>query len=439
MIVVGRIHASRSATVACLLSDLDCFYNILLDCVNANPILWAWRANRLLPRAWTIIFCSLLQNPTTVKNLISRLILGVLFVLGLAYSASHASAQEAPDRVILFIIDGLSPQAPERIEMPHYNALKEKGVLYKEMHLPLPGHPDKGPDYPWSCSLPNPMLMSGTPFVGIDGIRESMIQHSFDPKETAFIVNARSYLDVSGGFGTYVSKSRNPDSLVIDITTKTMKEQDFAFMRVHLQRPGIEGMKVSWEKYSDQPYYRNIWHEESRYRNALEIADEQLGRFVDWLKAEELWDGTVLMICGDHGQADEGWHEPYSPAANKTPLLIVGAGVSVPRTFGYCEIFDIAPTISHLAKRKKPAFSCGRILHEAFDENVDAPKVAKSVQRLNEVLIKAHALPDAQKKLLSEEGFMTLDDLGKWHTTEAGADFDQFALQQEALLNSVPK
>ena len=143
------------------------------------------------------------------------------------------------------------------------------------------------------------------------------------------------------------------------------------------------------------------------------------------------------MICGDHGQADEGWHEPYSPAANLTPLLIVGAGVGGPKTYDYCELFDIAPTIAHLAKKKKPALSRGRILREAFDPNVDAPKVAQSVQRLNEVLIKAHTLSDSQKDSLSKKGFMTLEDLGKWHTTEAGSDFDQFALQQEAILKSI--
>ncbi|MEP4077996.1 sulfatase-like hydrolase/transferase [Haloferula sp.] len=373
----------------------------------------------------------------TLEKLIPRVFRSVRLFFGIACLAGSASGQETPDRIILFIIDGLSPQAPERIEMPHYNALKEKGAYYKSMHLPLPGHPEKGPDYPWGCSLPNPMLMSGTPFVGMDGIRENMIQHSFDPKETAFIVNARSYLDVSGGFGTYVSKPKNPDSLVIDITTETMRERDFAFMRVHLQRAGIEGMKVSWEKNSDKPYYRDIWHKESPYRENIEIADEQLGRFVDWLKAEDLWSGTVLMICGDHGQADEGWHEPYSPAANVTPLLIVGAGVSGPSVHDYCELFDIAPTITHLAKKKKPALSRGRILHEAFDPDLKAPKVAESVQRLNEVLIKAHALPDSKKELLSNKGFLTLDDLGKWHTTKAGTDFDQFAFQQEAILKSI--
>lgn len=374
-----------------------------------------------------------------MKRFIPNLIKGLCLLAGAFSLIAPCSAQEAPDRVILFIIDGLSPKAPERISMPHYNALKKQGVYYKAMHLPLPGHPDKSEDYPWSCSLPNPMLMSGTPFVGLEGIRKSMIQHSFQSKETAFIVNARSYLDVSGDFGTYISKPKNPDSLVIDLTTEKMKEQDFAFMRVHLQRAGIEGMKVSWEKNSDQPYYRNIWHEESRYRDAVELADAQLGRFVNWLKAENLWEGTLLMICGDHGQADEGWHEPYAPAANKTPLLIVGSGVKKAAVYEYCELFDIAPTITHLAKRKKPALSQGRILHEAFNPEFKTPKSTHNVQRLNEVLIKAHALTDPQKKLLSEKGFMTLDDLGKWHTTKAGTDFTQFVSQQEAIFKSLPK
>ena len=372
-----------------------------------------------------------------MKNRFPKLFQSVLVFGCLAWLAGHVCGQEAPDRVILFIIDGLATEAPDRIDMPNFNALKKEGVYYQAMHLVLPGHPEKGEGYPWSCSLPNPMLMSGTPFIGTEGIRESMIQHSFEPEEAAFIVNAYSYLDVSNGFGTYVSKSKNPDSLVIDITTEKMKQQDFKFMRVHLQRAGIEGMRVSKEKYADDPDYRNIWHEESRYRDAIEVADGQLGRFVDWLKAEELWDGTLLMICGDHGQANEGWHEPYSPASNVTPLLIVGSGVSGPANYEYCEIFDLAPTIAHIANKEQPALSRGRILREAFDADIKAPEVARSVKRLNETLIKAHAMSDLQKKSLSDMGFMTLDELGKWHTTKAGSDFERFVSQQEAILQSL--
>ena len=372
-----------------------------------------------------------------MKIACTRVLEYLLLLLGLTCLAGQACGQEPTERVILFIIDGLAAEAPTRIDMPRYNQLKKQGVFYQTMHLVLPGHPKKSPEYPWSCSLPNPMLMSGTPFIGTDGIGKSLIQHSFDPKETAFIVNAHSYLDVSGGFGTYLSKPRNPDSLVIDLTIETMKQQNFTFMRVHLQQAGIKGMRVSKKKYADQPDYRNIWHQESRYREAIRTADEQLGRFVDWLKAENLWDGTLLMVCGDHGQADEGWHEPYSAASNVTPLLLVGAGVRPATTFKYCEILDIAPTIADVLKKKQPALSRGRILHEAFDENVQAPNVPQTVKRLNQVLIKANSLPEPQKKLLSDKGFLTLDNLGVWHKTKAKSDFEKFTSQQEAIFDSL--
>jgi len=32
---------------------------------------------------------------------------------------------------------------------------------------------------------------------------------------------------------------------------------------------------------------------------------------------------------------------------------------------------------------------------------------------------------------------VTLDELGKWHTTEAGSDFEKLTLQQEAIVEGV--
>ena len=87
-------------------------------------------------------------------------------------------------------------------------------------------------------------------------------------------------------------------------------------------------------------------------------------------------------------------------------------------------------------KREQPDLSCGRVLLEAFDEDIEAPKVAQSIKRLNQVLIEAHGLSEARKKLLADKGFMTLDELGKWHTTQAGSDFEKFTLQQEAIFQS---
>ena len=368
-----------------------------------------------------------------IKNLI------IVFVLIFAVNTNHATTKQSPpDRVILFCIDGLSVEGPARIDMPNFNALKAQGTYYKEMHLTLPGHPEKSDTYPWSCSMPNPMLMTGSPFIGKAGVRESMIQHSFKDKETAFIVNARAYQDVSGGFGSYLSSSFNPDALVIDLTMDIMEVSDPKFMRVHLQRSGIEGLRISKKWSEKEVYHRNIWHEESTYRTAITEADRQLGRFVQYLKDNDKWENTVLLITSDHGQANEGWHEPYSPPASVTPLLIVGSGVRKGATFEYCEIIDIAPTIANLSHKKKPTLSIGRVLSEAFVDNESfAPAVSQNIKRLNNVLIEAHNLSEEKKKILTLQGFLTIEDLGLWHTTSVGDNFDDFVVQQEKILERI--
>ena len=365
-----------------------------------------------------------------IKNLF--LLCCLLFVVNINYAIIK---QPEPKLVILFIIDSLSVEGPARINMPNFNALKAQGSYYKEMHLTLPGHPEKSNTYPWSCSMPNPMLMTGSPFIGKSGIRESMIQHAFKDKETAFIVNARAYEDVSDGFGTYISSSFNPDALVINLTKEVMDVSTPKFMRVHLQRSGIEGLRISKSWSKNEVYHRNIWHEQSTYRKAITEADRQLGRFVQYLKDNHKWEHTVLLITSDHGQANEGWHEPYSPPSSVTPLLVVGAGVKKGATFEYCEIIDIAPTIADLSKKKKPALSIGRVLSEAFEGNSEqSPEVPKNMKRLNKVLIEAHNLPEDKKKTLTNNGFLALEDLGIWHTTAVGDNFDRFVEQQEKLL-----
>ena len=51
-----------------------------------------------------------------MKNLFAKLIQHVLLSLSVACLAGQALGQEAPNRVILFIIDGLAVGAPDRIE-----------------------------------------------------------------------------------------------------------------------------------------------------------------------------------------------------------------------------------------------------------------------------------------------------------------------------------
>jgi len=339
-------------------------------------------------------------------------------------------------RVILFVIDGLAGQAPERFSMSNLLRLAGEGCRYEAMHLPLPGHPKDDPRYPWSCSMPNPMLMAGTPFIGADGIRTAMIQHQFEEEQTAFVVNAYSYKDVSGGFGVYLARPHSPDSWVIERAKEVLLEKKPVFMRMHLQRAGIEGEKVSKNQYAKEAWYGDIWHAKSPYRMACERADGHLGEFVQWLKEQDLWKDTVLLICGDHGQADEGWHEPYSTGSSVTPLVVVGAGVVEGRTVPHCEIYDVAPTIASLTGRPAPSRSVGRVLSEAFDAGGSPPAGESATERLNETLRAARALKGKSMEALTKAGFLGIAEVGRWHTTPAGTDFAAFAARQRTLLGA---
>ena len=69
-----------------------------------------------------------MMGPMSKK--ITKGALSLFLFVSLACWAGHARAQEAPDRIILFIIDGVAVGAPDRFEMPHYNALKKDCLLY---------------------------------------------------------------------------------------------------------------------------------------------------------------------------------------------------------------------------------------------------------------------------------------------------------------------
>lgn len=74
--------------------------------------------------------------------------------------------------------------------------------------------------------------------------------------------------------------------------------------------------------------------------------DSLLGDFVRWLKNENLWKSTVIIVMGDHGQADTGWHPPYESGSYTTQMVVAGTGIKHGAEYDYAEIIDVAPTIA---------------------------------------------------------------------------------------------
>jgi Sulfatase len=113
--------------------------------------------------------------------------------------------------------------------------------------------------------------------------------------------------------------------------------------------------------------------DEGRYLNALHYADEALGSLIEGLRDRGLFDRTLFVIFGDHGQAfgqhdgnyghslflyDENLHVPYLIAA---PGLI-NEQMRVTRTIS---LIDTAPTILDLVGLSAPSGYQGNSALEA--------------------------------------------------------------------------
>jgi len=365
------------------------------------------------------------------------LLLASIFCLNLWPPALRA--QEAPEpRTIVIILDGLASGAIDRIPLPHLKALKEEGCYYREIHLPLPDHPEKSSTYPWSCSLPNPALMSGTVFIGQEGIRQHLIQHSFEEQATAFVVNDGAYADVAGGFDHYINLRKEfadlfRDHLVFEQTKEVLQKENPSFLRVHLQGPGSAGHRSHEVENAEEPWYQNIWHPQSPYRRQLEQADELLAEFIGWLEEEGYMENTVLFILGDHGQATVGGHPPHVPASSKTELLLLGRGVKQDVQFDYAEITDLAPTIAHLHGLAPPKYADGRVLEEAFVGGPERLPDAKHIQELNQLLLEAHRMEKEGQAL--PEAFQGILEISTWHLGLEPVSIEGFLDRQRALLD----
>lgn len=128
------------------------------------------------------------------------------------------------------------------------------------------------------------------------------------------------------------------------------------------------------------------------------------------------------MIIGDHGQNDEGWHDPYGPSSTKTPMIVFGKGIKRGKKFDYAEIIDLAPTIAYCAQVPQPQMAAGRVLQEIFRGNPDRVALERWMQRLNLVLVQHRkwldGLKDSNKtsqiKILNDQ-FYQIDTIGTWH------------------------
>lgn len=336
--------------------------------------------------------------------LLLNLALGTSNQVGVAQNAQPQTVTPdqvtKPARTILFYIDGLHWQAPQRLKLQNIQALAAQGTTVETAYQIIPWHPTTGTYGDLhTTSLPNPITLAGNLFL-YPG--HQMIQEQFLLSATAMAANSTAYASLTRGFRS-ANIDRTTDAKIIQWSLNRLKNEDIRFLRIQLQDTGTAGQQVA-NTQENVPWRRNIWGKDSPYIAKAREADRLLGTFVENLRQMGKWDDTLLIITAD-GQADTGWHPIMSTNSWLTPLIFVGPGVAQGRTIPYGENIDIAPTIANLmgVTPPNPGAGAGRILEEIKDGSpTPIVPTRQRVKELNE-LIREYLLLQARMRLLALE------------------------------------
>ena len=349
-------------------------------------------------------------------------------------AGARAAAPDAPrpKRAIIYIPDGMRWDAPERIELPVWQALAKEGTRFEKVYHVTPHHQHLGS---WeaihSTSIPNVLLVTGSLFVRAG---QPQVQDMFHPaRQTAHVTNSNAYASIDRSMDHSVLDPQLDPMQVAEQALALFRDHNIAYMRIHQQTPGNGGGRSLYGRDAGPARY-NVYGEGSQYVRELQAVDAALGRLVEGLKEQGKWEETLLIVTGDHGQSMVGWHPMTDPAAWVVPALIVGPGVKQGAVFPQAEHIDLVPTLCDLmgVEPPNPGAGCGVVLEEV---RTGAPERAtrqdSPTLELNRQMLEGMRL-DATARLLAledpvywpiaariESRFLGIDEILQWPEKES--------------------
>jgi choline-sulfatase len=141
-------------------------------------------------------------------------------------------------------------------------------------------------------------------------------------------------------------------------SSREMADKGIAFLRAHGQEKFFLWMHfydphLNYQRHPEAPDFGS--RQADLYDNEIWFTDFHLGRVLDELKAQGLWDKTAIVVVGDHGESlgehninAHGYHL-YSPHT-KVPFIVRVPGVPPRRSQTPVGHVDLAPTMVNLAR-----------------------------------------------------------------------------------------
>lgn len=110
----------------------------------------------------------------------------------------------------------------------------------------------------------------------------------------------------------------------------------------------------------------------SAYYASVAFMDQQIGRLLDALEAEDLAENTIIVFTSDHGY-QLGEHDLWQKwslheESVRIPLILAGPGIDFSETDALAEQIDIYPTLAELAGLNIPPHVQGKSLVPLVDD-----------------------------------------------------------------------
>ena len=293
------------------------------------------------------------------------------FLIAFCFSLSSCNPKTETVRVIVFGVDGMSPDGVNKANTPNMHYMMEHGAytLHARGVLPTSSSPN------WAA-----MVMGAGPEQ--HGITNNAWQHdeqNYPPVvagdeglfPTIFGVVRKAKPDAEIGVihdwedfarlvektkVNYIKREEGPYKTVTEaIRYIHEKKPDFLFM--HLDHVDDAGHTFS--------------HGSQKYYDAVSLADSLLGVLMDACKKENVFDNTVFIVTADHGGVGFG-HGGESLAELEIPFIVFGKGIKS----GY-EItrpvfqYDNAATVAYAFNAATPQAWIGKAVTSAFAKNPD--------------------------------------------------------------------
>ena len=309
-----------------------------------------------------------------------RIFVVLIFAIFVLFSRALPAEKRTEHRlnVLLITIDTLRPDrlscyGSERLKTPNIDKLASRGVLFTRAFANTPTTLPSHTNILLGTTPPYHGVHVNSDFVvGDEHLTLAELLQSHGYTTGAFVggwpLDAR--FGLTQGFETYDcqfdrsfgSLQRRAEVVVNEALVWLKTKNSPWFLWLHCYDPH--------DPYEPPDPYKERFAKDL-YSGEVAYVDDAIGKLLDYMSAENLFDSTLIVFTGDHGESlwehDEETHGFL--AYNSTlwaPLLVTSPGVKAQQANTYVSHIDIFPTICDILEIEKPDVLQGQTLLPAL-------------------------------------------------------------------------